>query len=59
MAKKQLGIALIGCGGNMRGAHIPRIQKDGSVDLTAVVDTSEEQAKALMGRWGKEVPFYT
>ncbi len=59
MAKKRLRIALIGCGGNMRGAHIPRIQKDGSVDLTAVVDTSEEQAKALMGRWGKEVPFYT
>jgi predicted dehydrogenase len=59
MAQKQLRIALIGCGGNMRGAHIPRIQEDGSAELTAVVDTSEEQATALMDKWGKKVPFYT
>ena len=58
MAKKKLRLALIGCGGNMRGAHVPRIQGDGAVDLAAVADTSEDQATALMDRWGSEVPFY-
>ena len=59
MAKKKLRVALIGCGGNMRGAHVPRIQADGAVDLAAVADTSEDQARALMDRWGSEVPYYT
>ena len=58
MAKKRLRIALIGCGGNMRGAHVPRIQADGSVELAAVADTSEEAALALMDRWGSPVPCY-
>ncbi len=59
MAKKGLRIALIGCGGNMRGAHVPRMQEDGAVDLVAVADTSEEAASALLDRWGGQVPFYT
>ena len=59
MARKRLKIGLIGCGGNMRGAHVPRIQADGAVDLAAVADTSEEAALALMDRWGGQVPFYT
>ena len=59
MAKKRLRIALIGCGGNMRGAHVPRMLADGGVDLAAVADTSEEAALALMDRWGGPAPFYT
>ncbi|MCY3770657.1 MAG: Gfo/Idh/MocA family oxidoreductase [Gemmatimonadetes bacterium] len=58
MAKKRLRIALIGCGGNMRGAHVPRIKADGAVDLAAVADTSEDAATALMERWGGQVPFH-
>lgn len=52
-------IGLIGCGGNMRGAHVPRIKDDGAVDIAAVADTSEEAASALMDRWGGEVPFHS
>ena len=58
MAKKRLRIALIGCGGNMRGAHVPRIRDDGAVNLAAVADTSEDAASALMERWGGQVPFH-
>ena len=36
MAKKRIRVALIGCGGNMRGAHVPRLQEDGAVELVAV-----------------------
>ncbi len=59
MARKRLKIGLIGCGGNMRGAHVPRIKDDGAVDIAAVADTSEEAASALMDRWGGEVPFHS
>lgn len=59
MARKRLKIGLIGCGGNMRGAHVPRMQADGAVDLAAAADTSAEAASALMERWGGRVPFYT
>lgn len=59
MPEKRLSIALIGCGGNMRGAHVPRIQADGGVDLAAVADTSEAAAAALMEKWGEKVPCYT
>lgn len=58
MARKRLKVALIGCGGNMRGAHVPRLQADGAVDLAAVADTSEDAASALMERWGGRVPFH-
>ena len=58
MAKKRLRVALIGCGGNMRGAHVPRIKDDGAVNLAAVADTSEDAASALMERWGGQVPFH-
>jgi predicted dehydrogenase len=59
MAKKRIRVALIGCGGNMRGAHVPRLQEDGAVDLVAVADTAEEQARLLMEKWGTEVGFYS
>lgn len=59
MARKRLRVALIGCGGNMRGAHVPRIKDDGAVNLAAVADTSDDAASALMERWGGQVPFHT
>ena len=41
MARKKIRLGLIGCGGNMRGAHVPRIRQDGQVNLVALVDTEE------------------
>ncbi len=58
MARKRLRIGLVGCGGNMREAHVPRIKNDGAVDLVAVADTSEDAASVLMERWGGQVPFH-
>ncbi len=58
MARKKIRLGLIGCGGNMRGAHIPRIKEDGNVDLVCVAEPSEDQARALMERWGKPVARY-
>ena len=45
MAKRKLRIALIGCGGNMRGAHLPRFKEDGQVTLAAVADPAPDQAE--------------
>ena len=59
MAKKKIRIAMVGCGGNMRGAHVPHLHEDGRVELVAVVDTEESQARLLMEKYGREVPWYT
>ncbi|MDP6117672.1 MAG: Gfo/Idh/MocA family oxidoreductase [Planctomycetota bacterium] len=59
MAKKKIKLALIGCGGNMRNAHVPRIQADGKVDLVGVADPVEGQARLLMEKWGSEIPWFT
>ena len=56
MARKKLRVALIGCGGNMRGAHLPRFREDGQVVLVAVADPAADQAEALMDAWGGRVP---
>jgi predicted dehydrogenase len=58
LAKKKIRIAMIGCGGNMRGAHVPRLHEDGRVELAAVADTEESQARLLMEKYGREVPWY-
>lgn len=58
MARKKIRLGLIGCGGNMRGAHVPRIQADGGVDLVCAADPVEEQARALMEKWGGLVSYY-
>lgn len=58
MAKKKVRIGLIGCGGNMRNAHIPRLQADGAVELVAVADTAEEPARLLMEKWGADTLYY-
>jgi predicted dehydrogenase len=58
MARKKIRLGLIGCGGNMRGAHVPRIQDDPGVDLVCAADPSEEQSRLLAEKWGKPVPRY-
>ena len=58
MPKKKIRLAMIGCGGNMRGSHVPKARADGQVDLVAAVDTEEEQARSLMEAWGAEVSYY-
>lgn len=55
---KKIRLGLIGCGGNMRGAHVPRIQEDRYVSIGCVADPVEEQANQLMERYGKQVPYY-
>ena len=58
MAKKRLSVVLLGAGGNMRGAHLPRILGDGAVDVAAVADPVPEQAQLLMERAGRQIPCY-
>ncbi|MBI2191597.1 MAG: Gfo/Idh/MocA family oxidoreductase [Planctomycetes bacterium] len=58
MPKKKVRLGLIGCGGNMRGAHVPRIQTDGAAEIASVADPEESQAKALMEKYGREVRYY-
>ena len=42
----------------MRGAHVPPVRADGQVELVAVMDTEEEQARLLMEAWGDDIPYY-
>lgn len=58
MPKKRLAVALIGAGGNMRNAHVPRIAADGAVVIAAVADPVESQARLLMERAGCDIPYY-
>ena len=59
MAKKRLTVILMGAGGNMRGAHVPRIAADGAVEIVGVADPVESQARALMARVGHEIPYFS
>ena len=56
--KKRLAVMLIGAGGNMRGAHLPRIAADGAVDIVGVADPVESPARSLMERAGRDVPYF-
>ena len=47
MAKQKIRMGLIGCGGNMQRAHLPRLLADGGVDVVGVADPDESQAQAL------------
>ena len=57
MARKKLRVGLIGCGGNMTGAHLPRIQRDGAVEIVGVADPLRQAATRLMERAGGELPI--
>ncbi len=54
MGKKRLSAVLAGAGGNMRGAHIPRILRDRSVDVVSIVDPNERAVSAAQERLGYE-----
>ena len=58
MSKEKIRLGLIGCGGNMQRAHLPRLKADGGVEIIGVADPDESQAEALMEAWGSEVSFY-
>lgn len=58
MARKKVQIGLIGCGGNMRNAHVPRLQKDGAVEVVCVADPVDDAVKLMYEKLGREVPAY-
>ena len=58
MPKRRLSVALIGTGGNMRNAHVPRIAADGAISIAAVADPVESHARLLMDRAGRDIPYY-
>ena len=58
MARRRLSVVLMGTGGNMRNAHVPRILGDGAVDIAAVADPVAEQAQRLMEKAGRQIPYY-
>ena len=58
MLKKKIRLGLIGCGGNMQRAHLPRLKEDGGVEIIGVADPDETQAEALMEVWGSKMSFY-
>lgn len=58
MAKRTIQLGLIGCGGNMQRAHLPRLQADGAVQIACVADPSKENADVLEDAWGQEVKYY-
>ena len=51
MAKKKIRLGLIGCGGNMRKAHMPRVISDGAIDLVSVADPDEAQIREIKKIW--------
>ncbi len=55
---RQLSVVLIGCGSNMRFAHVPRIQADGAVRIAAVADPVESQARLLEEKAGRGIPHF-
>ena len=58
MAKRRLDVVLVGAGGNMRGAHVPRILADKSTKIVGVADPEEDHAKQLQERAGYEIPYF-
>ena len=59
MARKRIRLGMIGCGGNMVRAHIPRIVPDTAVDLIAAADPVTKQTDALQEQWSAPVSIYT
>ena len=52
MAKKRIGIGIIGAGGIARGAHIGNYQKINGVELVAVCDIVRKRAEAYADEFG-------
>ena len=58
MAKKRIRIGLIGCGGNMRNAHVPRLLHDGGAEVMCVAEPVEDAVKMMYEKLGRQVPSY-
>ncbi len=58
MARKRIRIGLIGCGGNMRNAHVPRLQNDGAAEVVCVAEPAAEAVKLACEKLGRQVPAY-
>lgn len=58
MARKRLRLGLIGCGYNMRLAHVPWLREDGTADVVCVADPADGAVQALLETLGKQVPAY-
>lgn len=56
MAKRRLSVMLMGAGGNMRHAHVPRLLADGATDIVAVADPLEANARQLLERIARDGP---
>ena len=59
MAKQSLRVVLVGAGGNMRGAHVPRILDDKRTKIVGVADLEKDHADLLCERAGYEIPYFT
>lgn len=58
MAKKTIRIGLIGCGNNMRNAHVPRLQKDGAAEVVCLAEPFEPNLQAMYEKLGRQVPAF-
>lgn len=54
MARRRLRLGLIGCGANMRGAHVPRLMGDGAADIVALADPLTANAERIAEAVGGE-----
>ena len=59
MPKKRLSVVLMGAGGNMRHAHLPRILGDGGVQIVAVADPVAVNAEQLIEKSDQEVAYFS
>lgn len=59
MAKQKISVVLVGAGGNMRNAHVPRLLADKRTKIAGVSDPEESHAKLLEEKVGYSVPFFT
>ncbi len=59
MATRKIRIGLIGCGRNMRNAHVPRLLADKAAQVVSVADPDEAGVAAMYEKLGAKVPAYT
>jgi predicted dehydrogenase len=52
-------LALIGCGGWMRYAHLPVLQKIENLEVVAGCDPSREALEQTAAAWGKPFEFFS
>ncbi|MBN1672713.1 MAG: Gfo/Idh/MocA family oxidoreductase [Kiritimatiellae bacterium] len=55
---RQVRVGLIGCGGNMRRGHLPRIRAARTAKVVAACDPVPESMSRLAEEWGKPLSLY-